>query len=423
MSSGSYDDVSPQRLDHDRRCLKTITVPTVLISLFFLLTSQAGPQNDRQDTALGTQPPSNVSALMSALETQLKSRQRVAVQRTVEQLTRLLSPKDPRFFQAASLCALHEDYTTAIPLMERLREALPESYDANYNLSLAYFRTKDYSKAVEILQTLVIKQPRAEAYNLLATVQEQRKHYLDAVRAFQKAAELQPDNEDYRYDYAFELLKHKTDRAAIAIFASGVRDFPRSVKLRLGLGCAYYVVGKQEEAARILLEAIKIEPRHKLAYLFLGKTYEQAGPLQTAITEAFRAYLERGPQDPWAHYHYGRILYLVAQSAPNPDFQAAKSYLQRAVSLNPQFAESYVQLATVLQTEDQNKESLAFLDQAIRSNPKLTSAHYRLGLAYRRLGERDKAAAEFALSEKLNAEDQAGREKQSVIQFLVEPGK
>ena len=231
---------------------------------------------------------------------------------------------------------------------------------------------------------------------------------------------MEPGNEDYRYDYAFELLKHKTDRAAIAIFASGVRDFPRSVKLRLGLGCAYYVVGKQEEAARILLEAIKIEPRHKLAYLFLGKTYEQAGPLQPEVAEAFRAYLEQGPQDPWAHYHYGRILYLVAQSAPNPDFQAAKSYLQRAVSLNPQLAEAYVQLAIVLQTEDQNKESLPFLNRAVQSNPKLASAHYRLGLAYRRLGERDKAAAEFALSEKLNAEDQAGREKRTVIQFLVE---
>jgi tetratricopeptide (TPR) repeat protein len=156
--------------------------------------------------------------------------------------------------------------------------------------------------------------------------------------------------------------------------------------------------------------------------LILGKTYEQAGSSQTAVREAFRAYLQRATQDPWAHYHYGRILFLVAQLTPNPDFQAAKSYLQRAVSLNPQFAEAYVQLAIVLQTEDQNKESLPFLDRAVRSNPKLASAHYRLGLAYRRLGERDKAAAEFALSEKLNVEE-ANREKRTVIQFLVEQEK
>jgi tetratricopeptide (TPR) repeat protein len=386
----------------------------------FPLAGSAEDQTSSQTAAQAVQQPSDVAALMGVLETQLRKKQSVAAQQSVQKLTSLLSPKDPRFLQLASLCASHEDYTTAIPLMEKLRETFPQSYDVNYNLSLAYLRNKSYAKAAETLQTLLKKQPQAEAYNLLATVEEQRKRYLEAVRAFQRAAELEPGNEDYRYDYAFELLKHKTDRAAIAIFASGVRDFPRSVKLRLGLGCAYYVVGKQEEAARILLEAIKIEPRHKLAYLFLGKTYEQAGPLQPEVAEAFRAYLEQGPQDPWAHYHYGRILYLVAQSAPNPDFVAAKSYLQRAVSLNPHFAEAYVQLAIVLQTEDQNKESLPFLNRAVRSNPKLASAHYRLGLAYRRLGERDKAAAEFALSEKLNAEDQAGREKRTVIQFLVE---
>jgi tetratricopeptide (TPR) repeat protein len=395
----------------------------ILYSIAIAFIPPAGSAADQTSSETTTQAvpqPPDVAALMGLLETQLRNKQSAAAQQSVQKLASVLSPKDPRFFQLASLCASHEDYTTAIPLMEKLRETFPQSYDVNYNLSLAYFRNKSYAKAAETLQTLLRKEPKAEAYNLLATVEEQRKHYLEAVRAFQKAAELEPGNEDYRFDYAFELLKHKTDRAAIAIFSSGVRDFPKSFKLRLGLGCANYVVGKQEEAARTLLEAIQIEPRSKLVYLILGKTYEQAGSSQTAVREAFRGYLQRATQDPWAHYHYGRILYLVAQSTPNPDLEAAKSYLQRAVSLNPQFAEAYVQLAIVLQTEDQNEESLPFLNQAVRSNPKLASAHYRLGLAYRRLGEKDKAAAAFALSEKLNAEDQASREKQEVIQFLVD---
>jgi tetratricopeptide (TPR) repeat protein len=195
------------------------------------------------------------------------------------------------------------------------------------------------------------------------------------------------------------------------------------LKLQLGLGCAYFVVGKQEEAAGTLLQAIKIAPDNRLAYLLLGKTYEQAGSFRGAVAEAFRVYLEKLPPDPWAHYHYARILSIDAQSASKPDFQAAKAHLQRALSLNPRFAEAYVQLAIVLQTEDQNRESLPFLDRAIQSNPKLGSAHYRLGVAFRRLGKRDKAAAEFALAEKLNADDQAGREERNVIQFLVEPVK
>ncbi|MEW5977073.1 MAG: tetratricopeptide repeat protein [Acidobacteriota bacterium] len=366
---------------------------------------------------------SRIRDLMGLVRSQLEQKQTEAARRSLQELSGLLVPEDPRFFQVASLFAAHEDFATAIPLLERSRIAFPHSYDVSFNLSLAYFRNQNYRKAAETLIALVRQKPRAEAYNLLGVVQEQRKQYLDAVRAFQKAAELEPGNEDYRYDYGFELLKHKTEPAAIAIFASGVQDFPRSVKLHMGLGCAYYVVGKHEEAAHILLEAIKLEPREKLAYLLLGKTYEQAGPLQPTIADAFRAYLDRRPHDPWAYYHYGNILYLVAQSAQPPDFQTAKSFFQQALSLNPSFAEACVQLAAILQTEGQNEESLSFLHRAVRSNPKLAVAHYRLGLAYRRLGEKEKAAAAFALSEKLNAENEANRNKEEIIQFLIGPGK
>ena len=418
MSNGNLEDLcSSKRARHG--FVRILLALCLSVLAWLLCPGDAATVSQKLPQA----PQGEVSALMAVLETQLRHKQSTAAQQSAQKLANLLSPSDPRFFQLASLCAIHGDYATAIPLMERVRAAFPQSYDVSYNLSLAYLRSKNHAKAAQALQGLVKQHPRAETYNLLAIVQEERRHYLEAVRAFQKAAELEPGNENYRFDYAYELLKHKTDRAAVAIFASGVRDFPRSLKLHLGLGCTYFVVGKQEEAAETLLQAIKIAPDNRLAYLLLGKTYEQAGSFRGAVAEALRAYLEKLPKDPWAHYHYARILFMDAQSASKPDFQAAKAHLQRALSLNPRFAEAYVDIAIILQTEDQNRESLPFLNHAIQSNPKLGSAHYRLGVAYRRLGERDKAAAEFALSEKLNSDDQAGREKRNVIQFLIEQVK
>jgi tetratricopeptide (TPR) repeat protein len=369
--------------------------------------------------SLAANPP-EISALMNLLEKQLRLKQYQTARETTQKLQGLLKPEDARFLEVASLLAVHEQYSVAIPLLEQARAVSPKSYDVNYNLALAYFHNANHSRSAETLQALLAHQPRAEAYNLLAQVEEQRKRFLEAVRAFQKAAELEPGNEDYRFDYGYELLQHQTDRAAIAILASGVRDFPSSLKLRLGLGCAYYVADNEEEAAQTLLAAIKIEPGNKLAYLLLGKTYKQAGSLQVAVAEAFKAYLERVPSDPWAYYHYGTILYLNTESPAKPDFQEAKSCLRRALTLNPHFAEAFVQLAIILQAEDQNRESVSLLGQAVQSNPRLASAHYRLGVAYRGLGEKDKAAGEFALFERLKAEDQAGREKRKVIQFLVQ---
>src|SRR5437762_11766767 len=93
---------------------------------------------------------------------------------------------------------------------------------------------------------------------------DKRQRYLEAVRAFQKAAELEPHNENYRFDYGYELLRHQTTGAAIAVFASGVRDFPNSGKMRVRLGCAYYVAGQYEEAARSVLQSTTIDPHNRL---------------------------------------------------------------------------------------------------------------------------------------------------------------
>jgi len=363
--------------------------------------------------------PTNATALMGLLESQLRRRQRAEARLSAQKLTRLLSPRDPRYFRVASLLAAHQDYVAAIPLMENVQREFPRSYEVNFNLALAYFGAEAYEKASETLGSLISHEPRAEAYNLLAMVEEQRQRYLDAVRAFQKAAELEPRNQDYRFDYGYELLRHQTTDAAIAVFASGVRDFPNSGKMRVGLGCAYYVAGKYEEAGQSILQSTTIDPHNRLAYFFLGKVYERAHALQDAIADKFRAYAQQRPDDPWFYYHYGIILYLRSQADPHPDYEPAKAYLRKAIHLNPDFADAYLQLGIIFQKEGQFDRSVGFLAHAVRANPKLASAHYRLGLAYTRLGQGDKAKLEFEVFKKLDSESQAEPEGRQIIQFLV----
>ncbi len=114
---------------------------------------------------------------------------------------------------------------------------------------------------------------------------------------------------------------------------------------------------------------------------------------------------------------------LRARLDPQPDFRPAKSALNRALVLNPAFAEAYLQLGIILQQEGRFKESVHFLNRAIQSNPKFAAAHYRLAVSYKRLGQTDRAKAEFDLNEKFKSESQAEQEKQKMIQFLVEQRK
>jgi len=365
----------------------------------------------------------DVPALTGMLECQLILKHPAESQQLTLKLRGLLQPQDPRLFQIATMLALHQQYETAIAILEQVRQVYPQSYDVNYNLALAYLRSDKYSQAVQTLEPLLGQAKAAEAYNLLAQAREKLQLRDQAILAYQKAAELEPGNEDYCYDHAYALLQYVSYDAAMTAFSAGARDFPKSWRMRVGLGSAYFLAGEYTQAIQVLLEAAKLEPTAKVTYYLLGKAYESAVEWQTAIREAFKAYLMNKPQDPWAYYHYGNMLYLEAQAESTRDYQGAKAYLKTALSLNPDFAEAYLQMGIIEQTEGRLTESVQSFEKAIRANPNLPAPHYRLGLVYQRLGNKEKSKSEFDLFEKLKSESSGAQEKQTVVQSLGEQKK
>jgi tetratricopeptide (TPR) repeat protein len=136
----------------------------------------------------------------------------------------------------------------------------------------------------------------------------------------------------------------------------------------------------------------------------------------------FKTYLDLKPRDPWAFYHYATMLFLQAEAAPAKDFEPAKSHLNAALALDPDFAEAYLQMGIVAQAEGDPSECATWLDKAIRVNPNLPPARYRRALLYRRMGDFEKAQAEFELFQKLK-DAGAARERQVIIESLSEQKK
>ncbi len=367
--------------------------------------------------------PTDVPALIGMLESQLVLKRTLEASRSVAELSSLLTPEDPRLFQVATMLALHEDYLSAIPLMERARQAFPQSYDVNFNLALAYFRSGRYEKSNAILKPLLERDSKAEAHNLFGSVQEKLGQQTQAEASFQKAVALEPSNEDFQFDYANHFLQFENSHSAATVFASEVERFPKSWRMRLGLGSAYYLSGKNEQAAQALLQVVQLNPRSQLAYFLMGKIYEAVESAQTPIYEALKSYCGTKPADPWAYYNLGMILFLRAQSSGTADFRQANVMLQQAVQRNPNFAEAYMQLGLIAETEQRWEKAVQYLEKAVQLDPKIPAAHYRLGLGYQRLGAKDKAKAELELFEKLKSEVSSGQDRSTVLRYLAERSK
>ncbi|MGI8958341.1 MAG: tetratricopeptide repeat protein [Bryobacteraceae bacterium] len=364
--------------------------------------------------------PSDVAARMGVLESELLLNDKAAVDESVRKLDSLIPAGDPERLRLAAMLTSYRDFQTALPIIEKLRAAHPKDYDLNYDLTLAYYRTGHYAEAEQTATNLIGVEPRAEAYDLLGAIEDKLQRYAQAMVSFERAATLDPKNENYRIDYASAVLQHATVQKGAALWNSACRDFPRSWRMHVGLGAALYLSGESDRAAGTLLAAVHLNPSASVIYRLLGTLYEAAPDKQAQIMQAFKSYLHLHPKDASAQSEYGRMLYLSSQNSGNQNFEPAKIALQKALAIDPHLAQANLELAIIAQAAGHFEESVPLLDRAVAASPAIAEAHYRLALAYRKLGDPDHAKSELDLfaKSKLASRDRSTRD--ALLQLIPE---
>ena len=72
------------------------------------------------------------------------------------------------------------------------------------------------------------------------------------------------------FDWGSELLLHRTLEPAIEVFSHGAERYPDSPRMAIGLGMAYYSLGKYDDAVKSLLRAADLSPSDPRGYPFLS---------------------------------------------------------------------------------------------------------------------------------------------------------
>jgi tetratricopeptide (TPR) repeat protein len=314
------------------------------------------------------------------------------------------------------------DLAGAIENLKKARGLEPPSPEIVYNLGLAYYRLGDLDHALATLETLRHEKESAEVENLLGEVNEARKDYLDAVRAYQKAAEMAPRSEDYRLDFILELLAHRSFDAAVADAERAVQQFDNSLKLRMALGIAYFGYGDSAKSIQSFVEGAKRYPDAELPLYFLAIASDTTGRDMDQTEEMLLAYVKRHPEPYWLYYYLGKMAYGVGQKTGHPDdFLHAEELLKESLRRKKDHPESHYALGNVYFNLRRWQETIDEYRNAIQLKPDLAEAHYRLSQAYRRVGKTSDADAEIAIHRKLRAEEaQKNTRDQEVSVFLYQ---
>jgi tetratricopeptide (TPR) repeat protein len=212
---------------------------------------------------------------------------------------------------------------------------------------------------------------------LLAERDEQEGKPLEAVREYQRAAELNP-SESNLFDWGSELLLHRAAEPAIEVFSKGNRLFPQSVRMLTGLGAAWFASGSFDEAVKYLCAASDLDPADPQPYLFTGKMLAAASKESNAATERLQRFVKLQPDNALANYYYAISLWKRRTGDDAEKFAQVKTLLENAIRLDPKLAAAFLQLG-ILYSEQKNLPSaISAYQRAIAADPQLEQAHYRL---------------------------------------------
>jgi len=189
----------------------------------------------------------------------------------------------------------------------------------------------------------------------------QSNHFREAIEAYQKALEYDPEFSDAYYK----------------------------------LGISYGKSGEPESGINVLREAIRLNPQNAKAYNALGAIYGMLQQYGNAI-DFFKKAVEVNPQFDLVYNNLG-ILY-----GKTGEHKKAIEALGHAIQINPHSAETYGALGVAYAMAGQPQEAIEPLLEAIRIDPSYAKAYFNLGITYVWLGDLRRAREQYEKLQDLN---------------------
>ena len=240
----------------------------------------------------------------------------------------------------------------------------------------------------------------ADAHFLLGyTLFHQRKPKESLAEYTEGARIRRPDASDLiavGSDYV--LLADYTD--ADKWFTQGLAWDPRNLQLLYYLGRTKYHENRFDEAVTLFGQCLAADPRNVKAQDNLALSYQGLGKTEQAEA-GFRQALEL--QSGTAHRDADPYLNLGSLLVETERFEPAVSYLQTALSIDPQEVRAHRALGKAYLHLNRLTEAQSELEESVRMQPDQAATHFVLAQVYRRRGMADKAKEETALYSKLSA--------------------
>jgi len=327
----------------------------------------------------------------------------------------------------------------ALPELQALVALEPNDTDARGNLGVLLFFKGDCVHAAPQLHAATTQRAGLWRIQVLLGICERRMGDTASARADLESAFPHLEDEKVRIETGMELIEIYTGAGELDKAAAIVEPLRASNPTNISVLYAAYRIYSQL-AGEAMLSLSVVDPDSAQMHRVMALEETRQGNTNGAIAQ-YRKAIALDPQMSGAHFELAEVLnssgdvlikkeamqeYRAALAA-NPadektlcrlgDIDAGKGNIpqayaeySKAVELQPIDANAKLGLANVLIEMNQQEKALALLEQTIQLDPENATAHYRLGMLYRKNGRVEDAQREVELykkyklmKEKLNA--------------------
>jgi anaphase-promoting complex subunit 3 len=228
-------------------------------------------------------------------------------------------------------------------------------------IGMAYFSAERYDKAVEVL----------------TEVHKQDPHKLESM--------------DY-FSSALWQLKKSDYLDVLGLDLKGTCD--RRPETWCVLGNAKSAANNQRGALQCFQKAVKIDPYYSYGHVLSGLEQSHLEDMQAA-TESFMECLAVNPRN----FHGWSGVGMVNDAKER--YEDARTNYLKALSINPHSSLICCQLGMTLIRLHHKEEGLAYIDKAVKNNPKLPIARFNRSVALQSTGRLEEAVLELKRLAKL----------------------
>jgi predicted Zn-dependent protease len=291
-----------------------------------------------------------------------------------------------------------------------------------FNLALAEFKAGRQDEASATAELLRKTSDNAEVEELSGDIEEARGDNLAAVRSYQTAVTLAPNEERYRLSLALELIRHKSFEPARVVLKQAQESDPKSWRVQIALGMVEYFAGSAEDASKILLGAADLATDPAPALKYLGDLQmDQAGAPNSAALIRLCQYGDAHSGAGMIQFYCAALLFRKAYlSQDRSHADEIFRRLEAASRAIPGEASPHCQLGKAYRWIERWQDALRESEICARMDPASADAHYRLAQVYQHLGQQKRSQQEMEMYQTASARvaDENARRDETIKTFL-----